>query len=325
MKRLLSSIFLLSMALIASHSLEIPRALGATGSDRSPERGFIKLPNQSELYVDHLKAKPGHPTLILLNGLTYDTSNWDRLVRRLEDSGLGILRYDMRGMGKTLEKNGPVQGPIPYEAQVEDLKLLIEKVNLERRPTLLGLSYGGGISLGFAKKHGDLIDQAIVVAPYTRPLSSQDSQFKFLIRLEELWTGRQNTAKEFDKRYSALLKANVDNIYPLVEPGNWDKDAVFNLTQGIRKWNAIEDPEIARIPKGKITLIAALFDEYVEYASLRELAEKLGPSLRHFELAWSMHKVPENNPDLMSMIVKETLSELDARQCGGLFQALQKD
>lgn len=288
-------------------------------------QGYVTLPNGQEVWVDYIPPKPGKETIIMLNGLTYDTTNWDKLVNRMGrtlDEGTGILRYDMRGMGKTFQKNGPVTAPIPYEAQVEDLKLLIEKMKFERKPVLLGLSYGGGISLAYTKKYADTIEHTIAVAPYVRPLTSQDEQFKALIHLEEFLTGNHLSPKEFQARYSALLKLNVDTVYPLVEPGPWNPAAVFNLTEGIRVWNATLDAEIAKIPKDKITLIAAAFDEYVEYASLTELAEKLGPALRHFEIAFSRHKVPEENPALMNLIVRETLAHLYQESCVRRFRLL---
>lgn len=278
--------------------------------------GAVELTNGQKIFIDYQLPKTTNDrTVILLNGLTYNTENWDRFVVSIKDESFGILRYDMRGMGKTFKMNGPVTSPIPFMDQVEDLKHLILDLNLTKKPIIMGLSYGGGIALAFAKTYPDLIEQAILLAPYTKPLAGQDTLFKNIIFQENMIRSLFFLpTKDPDKAYSDLLKHNVDTVYPYMEPGDWNGDAVFNLTEGIRVWNALEDYEIINLnaPK-KITLVAAILDQYVEYNTLFDLAKILGKNgaLNKFEKVWSEHKIPESNPYILKSVLKEVIKDLN--------------
>lgn len=278
-------------------------------------KGLVTLSNKQVVYLDYLyPTQKNARTIILLNGLTYSTSNWDHLVNTIKDLGFGIVRYDMRGMGKTFEANEPITKPIPYMTQVKDLKALIKDLNLPDKPILMGLSYGGGIGLAFTAEYPELVEHTILLAPYTKPLEGQDKMFKSII-------SQENMIRSFffmptldpEQAYSDLLKKNVHNVYPLIEPGSWNADAVFNLTEGIRVWNALTDPKVRELnEKRKITLVAAVLDQYVEYPTLVTLAAILenNGSLNRFEKVWSDHKIPETNPYILDSLLKDIFQEL---------------
>lgn len=278
-------------------------------------QSLVTLSNKQVVYLDYMyPTQKNARTIILLNGLTYNTENWDHLVETIQDLGFGILRYDMRGMGKTFDANGPVTKPIPYMSQVEDLKTLIKDMKFKEKPILMGLSYGGGIGLAFTAQYPKLVEHTVLLAPYTKPLDGQDKMFKAII-------SQENMVRSFffmptldpEQAYSDLLKKNVHEVYPLIEPGSWNPDAVFNLTEGIRVWNALIDPKVIALQdKRKITLVAAVLDQYVEYNTLVTLAgilEKNG-SLNRFEKVWSDHKIPESNPYILDQLLQDIFTEL---------------
>jgi pimeloyl-ACP methyl ester carboxylesterase len=287
--------------------------------------GLLQVDQGTKIYFRHLKAKANQPTFIFLNGLTYDTTNWDRVVSRIQDTGAGVVLYDMRGQGKTFAANGPVNSPIPYLDQVNDLKKLIDHLQLNTKPTIVGLSYGGGIGLAYAKTYPKSIEHAIILAPYVKPLEGQDQMFRFAITLENMARFfLMQPQKDFNEAYSAHLERQVKYVYPLAEPGNWDANAIFNLTEGIRHWNALEDKSMLKIPEGKISLYSALFDQYVDFAPLRELTQILGSRIANFERLWSEHKVPESNPDLLAHILRQEQRRLlqlarENRSCKKIF------
>jgi pimeloyl-ACP methyl ester carboxylesterase len=115
------------------------------------ERGFVQLSTGERLYVEHKRAKPGHKTLFLANGLTYSTTQWQAYVTRLLElmPDLGIVLYDMDGQGQTLLDRIPdiYGGEIPLIKQVQDLNDLRHKIKVEGPSILAGLSYGGAVAL----------------------------------------------------------------------------------------------------------------------------------------------------------------------------------
>src|SRR5665213_4014056 len=82
-------------------------------------KGFVQVRANQRLYVEYRKAQPGRPTIFLLNGLTWETTQWQPLVTALDqlDTSIGIVLYDMEGMGKTLLDKAPINFDIPFESQ----------------------------------------------------------------------------------------------------------------------------------------------------------------------------------------------------------------
>lgn len=201
---------------------------------------FFTVDSGHELYVDFIPPERNHPTLVLLNGLTYSTSDWDALTKNLRKKGFGVFRYDMYGMGKTLVKHGAVKDPVPYQDQLVDLANLLDKFNLGQNIHLIGLSYGGAIALEFGRKYPERISELIVMAPYIAPLEQQDKWIK-----TQVWVARNANpflTETDDELYDFFLKQFIYSTYPLAEPAilenQYKLEAVFHLVQGIRKYNA---------------------------------------------------------------------------------------
>ncbi len=81
------------------------------------------------------------PVLMLANSLGSNLHMWDKVLSSLEKS-LGILRYDMRGHGKSSVPSPPYS----IDQLGSDLLLLIDHLSIDR-VHLCGLSLGGLVSL----------------------------------------------------------------------------------------------------------------------------------------------------------------------------------
>ncbi|HEY1942586.1 MAG TPA: 3-oxoadipate enol-lactonase [Roseiarcus sp.] len=102
----------------------------------------------------HVEAHlaPGRPTVVFLNSLGSDLRIWDEVVEALARSGVGALRYDLRGQGLS------DTGTTPYRIadHVADLEAVLASCGVARA-TICGLSVGGMIALGLAEKRPELV------------------------------------------------------------------------------------------------------------------------------------------------------------------------
>lgn len=272
-------------------------------------RGFIKIDSKKEVYADVQKAKLKKPTIILLNGLTYSTGDWDAFAAPLLKEGYGVVRYDMMGMGETLLKYAPVLEMISYQQQVEDLKNLLEALELPTPYNIAGLSYGGAIAEAFAQKYPDLVKNVIMMAPYVGPLQQQDEWIK-----SQIWYTRRtmpwNTASD-DDLYDYFLKQIIYTTYPAAEPksvkNSFSLEGIFRMVQSVRKFNGVATAQ--EMPDHSVHLMIAVNDQYIKTEVHDEFWEALSSSSRlsRIYVHDSEHKMVEAVPMFTSAWVKEIL------------------
>lgn len=272
-------------------------------------QGFVSI-NTKELYVDYTAPQAGKETVVLLNGLTYTTVQWDQLTAELSKKGLGILRYDMDGMGKTLLRHGVRFEPYAYTDQVEDLYLLLKTVELKAPYNIAGLSYGGGIAAAFSYRYASSVKNAILMAPYTEALEQQDNYIKFQVAVARLYFPFNPATN--DQIYDYYLRQICYTTYPLVEPIVLENplklEAVFRMTQGIRKFRAIEETD--RFPAKTVHLVIAEKDEYIPREVLTKFWDKVPEAAKasFTVLKESKHKIPESKPLEASNIIEAIIN-----------------
>ncbi len=269
-------------------------------------QAFIKIRGERELFVDYIKPSAGKPTIVLLNGLTYRTGVWDAFVQELKGDGLGILRYDPVGHGKTMVKYGYPTEVIEADDQVKDLNSLLSALSIKKPVHLLGLSYGGAIGTMFTVKYPKKVASLIMMAPFTKPLDSQDQQ----IRLHIAQTRAMfpfNPSSD-DELYDYFLKQIIYATYPLVEPivleHPYKLESTFRLVQGVRKFKAAD--VVDQLPDASVHLIVADKDQYIEAKILEDLWTQLPKRARLSRLFinHSEHKIPESMPHFSAEWIK---------------------
>jgi len=272
-------------------------------------QGFVSI-NTKDLYVDYKAPRAGKETVVLLNGLTYTTVQWDQLTTELAKKGLGVLRYDMDGMGKTLLRHGVKFEPYAYTDQVEDLYLLLKKIELPAPYNIAGLSYGGGIAAAYSYRYASTVKNAILMAPYTEALEQQDNYIKFQVAVARLYFPFNPATN--DQIYDYYLRQICYTTYPLVEPIVLENplklEAVFRMTQGIRKFRAIEEAD--RFPAKTVHLVIAEKDEYIPREVLTKFWDKVPDAAKasFTILKDSKHKIPENKPLEASNIIEAIIN-----------------
>jgi len=284
---------------------------------RTFTKGFVQIRPDQRLWVEQRKALNGKPTIVFLNGLTWSTREWQPLVEALDllDSDLGIVLYDMQGMGETLLDKKPVTWDIPFDAQIRDLKSLITKLNLQGPKVLAGLSYGGAGVLDYLALYPDDFDKGIAMSPFLARLPDQDRWIRGMIeytRQMQPW----NTSTD-DELYDFYLRQLVFTTYPSAEPvvleNPYKLEAVYRMVKGAKDFKAVDIA--TKLPKGKLHLMSGEFDPYVSvdwqrsfwadvpektrasFIVFRDTSHKLPQERPDFTAAWLL-QIVRNNPDL---------------------------
>jgi pimeloyl-ACP methyl ester carboxylesterase len=106
-----------------------------------------------ELEVHVQRLGPSNPsetrmTVVLLHGLLYDSlaSYYFTVGPALAELGVDVVMYDLRGHGRTTR---PAEG-YQLEQFVEDLRGLLDALEIDWPVHLVGNSFGGTIAFGFA-------------------------------------------------------------------------------------------------------------------------------------------------------------------------------
>jgi pimeloyl-ACP methyl ester carboxylesterase len=273
-------------------------------------KGFVQVAKSQKLFAEFKRPQTGQQTLVLINGLTSEEDSWDLLVNSLNSSGLGILRYDPRGMGKTLAHDGPVRKVIRMEDQVSDLDSLTQNLGITGTLNLLGHSYGGGLIIAFAQAHPERINKAILLCPYTEPLAGADSMIKNQIAATRV-SFPFNPATD-EELYSYFLHQDVLTVFPETDPSILSSplkpEAVFELTQGIR---VIDMKKASQsFPVASVHLIIAAKDEYIQPSVLWRFWKQLPQSARSSVLTMDLapHRVPQVYPEALAFWVTKVMN-----------------
>lgn len=305
----LSSLIFISLFFGASVSFAQSETSTKDFDVSRPYNGFVTLGPQKELFVKYSPPAANMPTVVLINGLTYSTRQWENFVAPLASKGIGVLRYDPIGQGETLLKYAPVLAPIRIEDQIQDLYELLIKLKIKGPYNFVGLSYGGGLAAGFAAAYPKLIKNMVLMAPFTRPLEGTDNWIK-----AQIWATRQifpyNKASE-DDLYDYFLHQIVYATYPQAEPvileNPFKLEATFRLVQGIRKSRPIDWTH--KIPAKALHLMIARQDQYVSVNVLDEYWDAVPEKARASRLYinGSEHKMVEAVPNFTAYWVHQIL------------------
>lgn len=310
MRALISVFSVLLVLMISGFANAATPSNGNTTYNGSSFRGYIKVRPDRELFVNYVQPKAGMPTLVILNGLTYSTVQWDRMIEPLVQRGVGIVRYDMYGMGLTLvnrlKQYGPPSQIIQHEDQVADLKTLLTVMKIKGPYNFVGLSYGGGIGIAYGTKYKKDVANLILMAPFTQAVEAQDTMIREKIaRTRHLFPYMTD-----DQLYDQYLYQLVYWTYPAAEPvitaTPYGLEGVFRMVQGIRKFRPIES--IKQLPEN-IHMMVAGKDQYIDSSVLDGYwaAVPTASKASHIVVQGSEHKIPEAVPNFAAAWIYEII------------------
>lgn len=278
---------------------------------------FVNLKNGHKLFVDYTHAqKKGMPTFVFVNGLTYSTKDYASVAEYLKRAGYGVLLYDAFGMGKTLLENPLPTAPIDYVDQINELDELLVKMNVPQPYNLVGLSYGGGILIGYSTRYPKKVHKLFVMSPYTEVIENS----KNIILKQIEWTKiffpfNTATDEELAEFYTRLF---AYQNYPIAEPtvleNPYKIEGVIRMTQGIMKYRPVD--EAKNIPQNTLYLMIGALDQYVTkdvYDNFWKAATNKPCS--YLDVALTEHKLSQATP---YFVAKWLVLNVDSTQyCNG--------
>ena len=118
--------------------------------------------------------------IVLVSDWAHDTGSWFRVLPLLRADGRRLVRYDLRGQGRS---EPPVGGDYSLPAHRADLLRLLDGLEIDRAH-LAGIGLGGSVVLGFALEHPERVLSVMAGEPR---LEWADAERDSWLRLLEAW------------------------------------------------------------------------------------------------------------------------------------------
>jgi 3-oxoadipate enol-lactonase len=207
----------------------------------------------------------GRDTLILLNGIMMNTSDWYGFVSTYTKN-YRLLRVDFRNQGQSEY----VEEDFDIDIHVEDLKALLDKLEIER-VHLLGVSYGGKVAMLFALKYQEML-RSLVLCNTTARVT------KHLQEVQDSWVkaAKQYDGEAFFKHIMPFIYSshfcednrkwinNREKAFGRVLQKPWF-DAFTKLTESSHAYNIVDKIGAIKVPT---LCIASEFDILTPKAEL---------------------------------------------------------
>lgn len=139
------------MAVLAVVIVALNWTYGRLPAEPKPTGSFAQVGKLRIHYIEH----PGSGTpVVLIHGLPGTADDWEDVTPLL--AGHRTIAIDRPGFGYS------TGGYVPFERQLEAIDALLHKLHVVR-PVLVGHSYGGTISLGFAERYPNEVSGLVLV------------------------------------------------------------------------------------------------------------------------------------------------------------------
>jgi pimeloyl-ACP methyl ester carboxylesterase len=276
-----------------------------------PTGSFVAL--AGGLRIRYLERPGAEPAVLLIHGLPGTAEDWNEVTALLP--GRRTVAIDRPGFGFS------TGGYFPFARQLQAVQELIERLHLGR-PVLVGHSYGGAISLGFAERHPGEVRGLVLVdaaATCTRNSAFARAQAR-LVKVVELPVLSQIADVTFSQLLRKVSAEGVDNkaFSPAsVPPVQLHRALAVNMKHGnLEAWAGETEAAngvIEGVDRGlrgiavPAVVIQGDHDQLVKPQCGRRLAAEL-PDAR-LEMVSGGHMAPYTHP--------QTIAEAAQRLAGG--------
>jgi pimeloyl-ACP methyl ester carboxylesterase len=208
---------------------------------------LMKLSDGVERYVEFTPPQGDKPWIVMTNGLVYDINRWGAMDAELKKQGYGIVHYYFRGQDLTLRREVEVfktpsffaNGLTPQDF-VQELKEIVQKLNIKKKIILVGLSYGAHVAANFAQTYPQAVEKLVFMAPLVVPLEKYQPQGAWLdwnlSWVKTLW-GNMYYEYAYRQIYGAYL-SNRGGVPPsLAKMPNEYRTSLFHLVRVTRDFD----------------------------------------------------------------------------------------
>lgn len=257
---------------------------------------ITKVPVNGIRMSYRIDGPQGAPWLTMITGLTNDISMWDPQMPWL-DKKLRILRYDLRGQGKS-EATPP---PYTPELLIDDLLALWNHLGI-KKSHLMGLGLGGSLVQGIGILHPDRVEKLVPCccrADMTPDFAANWVRLQGLVREGGIEAIVEQTAQRwFSDDFKAQNPQVLDAIRAMIR--GTSKDGYLGCTSAFMgvKW----EDQIHKI-KAPTLYVGGAEDKLGGPPDLmRGLAAKV-PGARYAPVPGAAHIANLQNPDGFGEIV----------------------
>ncbi len=278
---------------------------GRLPAEPKPTGSFIQVGKLRIHYIEH----PGAGTpVVLIHGLPGTAEDWEDVTPLL--AGHRTIAIDRPGFGYS---SG---GYMPFDRQLEVIHELLAKLHVVR-PILVGHSYGGTISLGFAERYPSDVRGLVLVdaaAAGQKIEAFTDVQAHF-VKFLQLPVIRQVANATFGQLLVTVSvnQADTEAFHPLpVVAAHRKRVLEINMTHGnLEAWSGeilASTGVVAQIDKGlggieaPTVVIQGEQDELVNQSHGRKLAAAL-PHAR-LVMLYGGHMQPYDHPAAIAAAVR---------------------
>lgn len=255
--------------------------------------GFAEV-NGTRLYYE--TAGEG-PAVVLVHGGLVDSRLWDAQVGPLSKR-LRVVRYDLRGFGRSADAHAPF-------SHLEDLRALLDFLKIGRA-SLVGLSLGGIIAADFALEHPERVDRLVLVGPGLRgdkqpPPKDSAAAVEAMSRGAEVFADATMTRE----------------LYAAVRPGSGEYKLLrrmlldnFKALPTFRLMKSPEPPTAERLGQIKAPTLVVIGSR--DGANLLNIADRIAstvPGARKVTIRGSSHHPPVEKPKELNRALLDFLKE----------------
>ncbi len=245
--------------LVCALMLLLASVSSAVCADKTKISGIAEV-NGTKLYYEMMGK--GKQTIVLIHGGLVDSRMWDDQFAEFAKK-YRVMRYDMRGFGKSDFSMGPL-------SHIDDLYALLKFLKIEKA-SLMGLSLGGMVAIDFTLEHPLMVEKLILPASSLRGYQSPRNEKTIAIyraaeeqgmeKAIEMWldhqlfaTGKNNP--EYQRRTRQMLADNFRTWGPTPAPIVWN----WPQPPSIERLAEIKKPTMIIIGDMDVSNIIAIAD-----------------------------------------------------------------
>lgn len=248
----------------------------------------------------HYEVAGTGDTVVFLHGAPLDSRMWEPQMTALAEK-YQVVRFDMRGMGRSVDPSTPF-------TLYDDLYALLQQLNV-KQASFVGASFGSYAGVEFALAYPQMVKSLILVCPGGFAPPSDDRQQRFIQVQEQLEKGNLDEALEINLHL--LLDGPDQKRGRVIRNRQWLKEIyrdIFQQTHPVTRPDWLQPDPRNRLAEIKVPtlVISGELDHPDFLQAAARLAKTVPNASRHF-CNNSAHFPSIDSPEEFSEIIEEFL------------------